>query len=311
MKTGGSGKQRRLPMKPVPFPIAALAAVILLVYGALGGGEYLQAQSAPSGHAQYVAMGSSFGAGPGVGTRAPGSPAPCIRSADNYAHLFARMRGLELTDVTCSGATTQSLLYGRRHLLAPQLDAVKPETKLVTITIGGNDVSFIGNLFAWSCENDRQRIVPAWRPSVCNVTPPQKVEEGFSGLEGNLRKTVDGIHHRSPNAMVVFVDYVTILPSKGSCRDRLPLTGEELDRGRAVAARLAALTARVAQETGSGLLKASELTQKHNLCSADPWIFGFRFPRTRLSYGPVAYHPTAKAMHAIAEKLDQMLPSSL
>ena len=56
----------------------------------------------PAG-SRYVAMGSSFGAGPGIPLRAPGSPRRAGRSASNYAHLVARDLGLDLHDVTYSG----------------------------------------------------------------------------------------------------------------------------------------------------------------------------------------------------------------
>ncbi|MFL6428040.1 MAG: SGNH/GDSL hydrolase family protein [Acidobacteriaceae bacterium] len=267
-----------------------------------------QAQTKPSHSAQYVAMGSSFAAGPGVGSRTPASPTQCSRSADNYAHRFAQKRGLALADVTCSGATTESILKSWRSL-PPQLDAVGPHTRLVTVTIGGNDVSYVGNLFGWSCENAPRRINAVWSRLVCKVIPEATVEEKFTGLEDRMRAIVDGVHQRSPHAKVIFVDYVTILPATGSCPDKLPLNGTELEEARSVSARLAELTEKVARETGSGLVKASELTRGHNVCSADPWVFGLQFPADPSVFGPVAYHPNAEAMHAIAARLDQIIPS--
>ena len=66
----------------------------------------------PAG-SRYVAMGSSFGAGPGLRPRAPGSPRRAGRSARNYAHLVAAALDLDLDlglrDVTCSGATTDDI----------------------------------------------------------------------------------------------------------------------------------------------------------------------------------------------------------
>jgi hypothetical protein len=59
---------------------------------------------------RYVAMGSSFAAGPGITPRASASPRRAGRSAGNYAHLVARALGLELRDVTYSGATTSDIL---------------------------------------------------------------------------------------------------------------------------------------------------------------------------------------------------------
>ena len=63
---------------------------------------------------RYVALGSSMAAGPGIRPRADGAPLPAGRSARNYPHLVADRLGLDLVDVTYSGATTANL-----RLLAP------------------------------------------------------------------------------------------------------------------------------------------------------------------------------------------------
>ena len=63
----------------------------------------------PAG-SRYVAMGSSFAAGPGITPRASASPRRAGRSAGNYAHMVARALGLGLRDVTYSGATTSDSL---------------------------------------------------------------------------------------------------------------------------------------------------------------------------------------------------------
>ncbi len=57
-------------------------------------------------NAEYVALGSSFAAGPGDVKRSEGSLALCFQSDANYPHLLARRYGLSLYDATCSGATT-------------------------------------------------------------------------------------------------------------------------------------------------------------------------------------------------------------
>jgi lysophospholipase L1-like esterase len=251
-------------------------------------------------------MGSSLAAGPGVGTRDLGSPPLCMRSSSNYPHLLAAMRGLTLKDVTCSGATTAGILTGQRFL-PPQIDAVGPETKLVTVTIGGNDVDLAGNLFALSCANAPEKIPAAWRPWICTVPQRPRIEEGFSRLEDKLLAIVKGIHQRAPRARVIFVDYPQLVPANGSCPDRLPLTEEELAQSRADAARLAAITAKAAKESGAGLVQASEFSRGHDVCATDPWIFPVVFPPHLLDFAPLAYHPNAKAMDAIAGALDKAL----
>jgi lysophospholipase L1-like esterase len=88
---------------------------------------------------RYVAMGSSFAAGPGIPSYYEDPPTPCARSNNNYAHQLASRLNLNLTDVSCSGATTAHLT-GPRGAIPPQLDALTSDTRLVTLTIGGNDL---------------------------------------------------------------------------------------------------------------------------------------------------------------------------
>jgi lysophospholipase L1-like esterase len=232
----------------------------------------------------------------------------CMRSSENYPHLFAAKRGLSLADVTCSGATTAGILTGQRFL-PPQIDAVGRETKLVTISIGGNDVGYAENLFAWSCANAPEKISAAWRLWICTITPQETVKAEFGELDGHMRAIVDAVHQRAPQARVIFVDYIQLLPPGGACTDRLPLTESELSDGRAAAERLAAITAKVAQETGSGLLKASELSAGHDICAAHSWVFPLEFPPRLFEFAPIAYHPTGEAMQAIADALDKMIPA--
>lgn len=247
--------------------------------------------------AGYVAMGSSFAAGPGILPPAISKPVLCARSLNNYAQQLAQRRGLVLTDVSCSGATTSGVLAGWASL-PPQIDALTPETRLVTITIGGNDVGYIGGLMAASCQQAK---------SVDNARCPKigtPGEERWTALEAALRRIADEVRQRSPKARLIWVDYPVVLPERGQCRVT-PLTMEQANAARAVAKRLAALTARVARETESSLLTASRLSVGHDACAREPWMNGFPVPGA----GPISvpYHPTLPGMTAIASALDRML----
>jgi hypothetical protein len=65
----------------------------------------------------------------------------------------------------------------------------------------------------------------------------------------------------------------------------------------------------VARDTGALLVRASEITHGHDICSADPWVYPDTFPNTPFSYGPAAYHPTEQAMQAIADAINQSIPA--
>ncbi|TXI53573.1 GDSL-type esterase/lipase family protein, partial [Mycolicibacter arupensis] len=97
---------------------------------------------------RYVALGSSMAAGPGIRPSAPGAPRAAGRSARNYPHLVAHALGLDLCDVTFSGATTAHLLSERQRGVPPQIETLNGSEALVTITIGGNDVGYVPLLMA-------------------------------------------------------------------------------------------------------------------------------------------------------------------
>jgi lysophospholipase L1-like esterase len=137
----------------------------------------------PAG-SRYVAMGSSFEAGPGLPSRVPGSPRRAGRSTGNYAHLVARSLSLDLGDVTFSGATTGDILGPSAAGQPAQLDAVTADTALVTITAGGNDVGFVPRLT-------------------------------LASLPWPLRALPRRLHDRAPACRVLLVDYLTILPPGG------------------------------------------------------------------------------------------------
>ena len=168
----------------------------------------------PAG-SRYVAMGSSFGAGPGIPPRAPGSPRRAGRSASNYAHLVARDLGLDLHDVTYSGATTGDILRPSARGQPAQLDAVTRATRLVTLTAGGNDVGYLPRLTLASLPWPL-RMLPRARAQVAGFGDPAATDERFASLGRNLQAIARGVADRAPDCRILFVDYLTILPPDGA-----------------------------------------------------------------------------------------------
>ncbi|WP_375195558.1 SGNH/GDSL hydrolase family protein, partial [Sphingobium sp.] len=244
--------------------------------------------------AKYVAMGSSFAAGPGITQTADTPPTRCARSWDNYAHQLARKRGFRLTDVSCSGAKALHLLE-KWSELPPQLDALTQDTSLVTVTVGGNDVGYIGGLIGASC-----RAIGG--SSCLPVVDPG--EQDWQQLEARMRAMLAEMRRRAPQARIIVNDYPAVLPDEGQCRAS-PLPPQQADRSRAIAARLARLTAQIAGQSGVELLQASRITHGHDICARDPWMNGFAGSAN--STGFVPYHPNLAGMTAVANALDHML----
>ncbi len=255
----------------------------------------------------YVALGSSFAAGPGVTTSADTPGTRCTRSRDNYAHQVAARLRLSLTDVSCGGATTGHIL-GPWNELPAQLDALRPETKLVTITIGGNDVGYIGGLFAASCTaspaNALCRGFASMRGTNVQNQPPEPDAGAWQKLAERLDQITLEIHRRAPLARIVFVDYLTILPAKTLCA-AVPLGPAQAAAARAKAKRLATVTAEASRRGGAVLVRASKLSVRHDACAAAPWLNGF--PMEGSAPGMVGYHPNLAGMTAVARAIEKAL----
>ncbi|NKF23527.1 SGNH/GDSL hydrolase family protein [Solimonas marina] len=286
-----------------------LTFALLLLAARIARWFWVQAQREPAGTAEYVALGSSFASGPGVEPQDPRSAWLCYRSLNDYPHLLAARRGLQLLDRSCSGATTAHILDRRQYpFMTRQIDAVTAQTRLVTVTIGGNDVDYIRNLVAWSWRNAPGGVPWFWKFGTRRPTPDAAVDAKLEALAINLRRLADTIRQRAPAATLVFVDYATVLPDGAGCPERLPLSNAQLARGRHVARRMSEITAKAAADSGALLVQASVLSREHDVCANEPWVFGWTLPGDPLrTYGPVAYHPTIAAMRAIATAIDAQL----
>ncbi len=242
---------------------------------------------------KYVALGSSFGAGPGLRPRVPGSPRPAGRSSINYAHLTAAQLQLNLTDVTFSGATTVDLLETGKH--AAQLTAVTADTKLVTVTAGGNDIGYLGALTFAS--------LPAFlsRKKLAEFLDPYTLDDRFAKLRDSLTRIAARVHEQAPDARLVFVEYLTILPPAGVPAD--PPGEKVADWGRAVAERLAETTRSVAAAAGADALPVADFSRQHNAWSDDPWTRRFHYGLR----GGAPYHPNAAGMRHVADRLVALL----
>ena len=254
---------------------------------------------APAGP-RYVSMGSSFAAGPGVTVSADVPANRCARSADNYARQLARRRHYVLVDVACSGATTAHVL-GPWDEFAPQIETVTPDTALVTVTIGGNDVSFVRNLIAYACPTGPQPPVGAPGGKCPSVLVPSEAD--WRGLGAALDQIAGQVRRRAPRAQLVVVQYTQMVPARGSCA-AVPIGPAGLATARAIQDRLRNVTARVARKWRAGIVDPSEPGAAHDPCSAVPWASGFPTGK-----GPpfVPFHPNLSGMTAIADRLDRIV----
>ncbi|GAA1712620.1 hypothetical protein GCM10009745_71050 [Kribbella yunnanensis] len=250
----------------------------------------------PSG-LDYVAIGSSYAAGPGIPPLQTSTGAStCSRSANNYPSVVARDTGANLKDVSCSGATTANVLTTSQSGLAPQIQAVTSTTRFVTVTIGGNDVNYLGSMYAYSCQTSGG--------TNCATVDQNAINQTFPLLSGRIQNIVNAVYAVAPQAKVYLVNYLTILPSSGVCAN-VPLTADQATFERSIASRLADATAAAASATGATLVDLASASQAHNACSADPWMETY-YPAA----GRAGYHPNEAGMRAAASLVETALAAN-
>ena len=178
---------------------------------------------APAGSGpRYVAMGDSAAAAPLVPDQA--QPVGCLKSTNDYPSVLARRIGAAaFDDVTCSGARTQDLVSRsqptRTGPVPPQLEAVTADTRLVTVTIGGNDVDL--PTIATKCRRTTLDVPPC-APDLTagGVDTISQAIDDDADAWSNL---VDAIRERAPSARVVLVGYGTYVRPEG-CSPTNPST---------------------------------------------------------------------------------------
>ncbi|MEU7143438.1 SGNH/GDSL hydrolase family protein [Nocardia sp. NPDC046473] len=200
-----------------------MSVLIALVAGTVAA-PVASATPAPtaSEYPSYVSLGDSYTSGSFLPTVDP----LCARADRNYPRLVAAaVEPRSFTDASCGGATTKAMTNnqvppGR----PPQFDALKPDTALVTLGIGGNDVP--GFEIVFNC-GVRDVAVPHGSPCKDFYTSggTDTLIEQIRAIGPKVGAALDGIHRRSPKAKVLLVGYPVQMPESGTgCWPIVPIS---------------------------------------------------------------------------------------
>ena len=265
--------------------VALLAAVLVLILLTTSGRE----ERIPAYH-RYVALGDSYTAAPFVPLTDVAYG--CYRSSNNYPHLVAEDLHIDqLDDRSCSGARTDDLTgsqtTARGMQVPPQLDALTPDTDLVTMGLGFNNFG----LYA--------RLASQCRKSL-RICPLHDDRDTFTMILDQLRPalvdSLELVRERAPKARILLVSYPRVLPARGDCR-RLPrMRPEDRETFRAVNLRLREEMRAAAMEAEVEFVDFYSASLGHDVCARHPWVQG----RVGSARRGAALHPLPAGQAALA-----------
>ena len=250
---------------------------------------------------KYVSLGSSFAAGPGVKGIAENSPDNCWQSDQNYARQLSERLNLDLIDASCIGAelsdkTSPISIYS-------QMENIQSDVGLVTLLAGGNDLGYLARLMTASCENLVMRG-KVHKTIPCLEMPKFPSIADYENTEYHLNIITNAIKEKAPKAVIVLIDYATVLPSTSLCA-LTPMDEKYAIESNYIKGQIEDILKRVSVRNSTLLIKASEITRDHNVCSEKPWIRAYASADWSMLTLP--YHPTYEYMLAITDTLEDVL----
>jgi lysophospholipase L1-like esterase len=251
--------------------IAVLAAAGLAT--TLGLSITGSASAAPY-YASYVALGDSYSSGSGVSNQVD---LLCTRSDHNYPSLVAKtIKPAKVTDVTCGGAVAADMTGNQFLVVPPQFNALKADTQLVTVGIGGNDLPFIEVIGTCGLMGV---FSPIGAPCKGFYTAggTDQLAAKARAVGPKVDSVLKGIRQRSPAAKVVLVGYPAIMPDNGAnCWPLVPIAPGDAPYLRDITKLLNTVLSGVAAANGATFVDVYTASIGHDACQAPgvKWVEG-------------------------------------
>jgi lysophospholipase L1-like esterase len=261
-------------------------AVAVALCALLGVGAQVALATSPP--TPYVALGDSYSAGSGIVPPDPAAPPQCLRSILNYPHVIASHISAQWTDVTCGGAKTSDYFTSQYQGVPPQLDALSKNTRLVTMTIGGNDSNLFINVVT-DCGS--AGLSTGGQGSPCEDRYGSSFDDTIrSTTYPALVNALTAVHARAPHATVAILGYPWIMPPTGGCYPIMPVAVGDVPYVRDIQATLNNAVSRAAAATGTTYVDFSTVSEGHDACQP----IGVRWIEPVVTgTNPVIVHPNA------------------
>jgi lysophospholipase L1-like esterase len=248
-------------MRSLKLLFAALLAMVAIAFVAPG-------SQAAAG--KYVALGDSYTVA--VGTKTYDNPDDaCRRGPTSYPRLWAAAhQEVAFVEAACSGATTADVMN-------TQVGQLTPDTSLVTLQIGGNDVGFVDVL---------KNCILTVDDADCIAGVDAAKAAAASTLSPALSKTYSAVRAAAPSAKVIVVGYPRLYTIGGDC-GILGLSDKERSALNSAADTLAEIMATRSKEAGFQFLDARPVFDPHTICSGnDEWVTSLEWDKLNESYHP-------------------------
>ncbi len=259
--------------------VALITGMAALALGA-GAVRPAPARAASPAPGTYVALGDSYSAGAGAPPYRHDSPYPsdtdgCDRSASAWPETLGSdlgFSGPQFSFHACTGSVVKDLTRTNPATREPPQESWSTaDTRLVTLTDGGNDVGFVPVLIA---------CVLNWS---CPIADGSILDSNIAGIESSLVTAYKGIASSAPGATIIVMGYPRFFPSSPPAvcytgiLDRT-FIGAQMSWMNGEVQKLdtqiqAAVTA--AQQAGDNVLYVTgsyDAFAGHELCTADPYM---------------------------------------
>lgn len=250
-----------------------------LAFGLTAGGLATAAPT-PTAGAEYVSLGDSFISVGSYLTTSMNSD--CAQASDDVGHLVAaQLPGIGFTDLACGGTPA--------NLVEKSAAGLSPATRYVSISTGGNNDDFYMGLLQ-NCFTTGIN---------CTTQVRQDAEAKLDRLRASLDSAYAAVRAKAPNAKVVVVGYLRLLPDHSAgCVIDLTMGQDVVDFGNHIQHRLNDEVARAAERAGFTMVNNWQ-DGRNSVCAPD----GQRYVSIT-GIGPgdeaLAYHPTITGRRYIA-----------
>jgi lysophospholipase L1-like esterase len=256
--------------------VSRLLAVLIAVAGSIGLSA-LPATAGDSPTVQYVALGDSYAAGRGGGEYLN----DCKQTAAGYPVLLDSRKHIYLrANASCSGATTSDVID-------TQVSALNERTRLVTLTVGANDLG-VASVAA----------VCSPGPSDACTDAILKASSLLPTLASGLLDTYAAVAAAAPRARILVTGYPYLFETHTPCLPTEAILCQINNATAALNQTIADTVAAMPKRVNITYVDVTGAFAGHGIFSPDPFIN---------ATGDDAFHPNVKGYEAYAAEISAAL----